>query len=49
MKRRQSGQAVVEWAVVAFVLSDEASFVSGADLVVDGAVVPELRSLPPAP
>src|SRR6202035_5866189 len=36
-------------AAVAFVHSDERSCVSGADLVVDGAVVPELRSRPPAP
>jgi NAD(P)-dependent dehydrogenase (short-subunit alcohol dehydrogenase family) len=41
------GRAEEIAAVVAFVLSDEASFVSGADLVVDGAVLPELRSLPP--
>ena len=32
-------------AVVAFLLSDDASFLSGADIVVDGAVVPALRSL----
>jgi NAD(P)-dependent dehydrogenase (short-subunit alcohol dehydrogenase family) len=32
-------------AVVAFLLSDEASFLSGADVVVDGAVVPALRAL----
>jgi NAD(P)-dependent dehydrogenase (short-subunit alcohol dehydrogenase family) len=32
-------------AVVAFLLSDEASFLAGADVVVDGAVVPALRAL----
>ena len=32
-------------AVVAFLLSDEASFLSGTDIVIDGAVVPALRAL----
>jgi NAD(P)-dependent dehydrogenase (short-subunit alcohol dehydrogenase family) len=32
-------------AVVAFLLSDEASFLSGTDVTVDGAVVPALRAL----
>ena len=32
-------------AVVAFLLSDEASFLSGADVVVDGAVLPALHAL----
>ncbi len=34
-------------AVVAFLLSDDASFLSGTDVVVDGAVVPALRALGP--
>jgi NAD(P)-dependent dehydrogenase (short-subunit alcohol dehydrogenase family) len=32
-------------AVVAFLLSEEASFLSGTDVVIDGAVIPALRSL----
>jgi NAD(P)-dependent dehydrogenase (short-subunit alcohol dehydrogenase family) len=32
-------------SVVAFLLSDEASFLSGTDVVVDGAVLPALRAL----
>ncbi len=41
------GQADEVAAVVAFLLSDDASFVSGIDVLVDGALVPGMAQAPP--
>jgi NAD(P)-dependent dehydrogenase (short-subunit alcohol dehydrogenase family) len=45
---RREGRPEELASVVAFLLSDEASFVNGTDVLVDGGVGAALREPPPA-